>query len=153
MNGPVQGRTNIRDADIERLVSSLCHSDVHVSVSSTMTIDGSIFDRPQIGPAYDDRRGGKFDRISYELYLREHYLPITNSRGLDLVKSRAAMIEAVNNALREPSRLAEGRRQLVREICTYADGKCTARVDDALQTFLGQKSLQMNEAAFELAAV
>lgn len=139
-NGPILGRTNVRAENIERLTSSLCHSDVHVSVSSTMTIDGSIFDRPQIGPAYDDRPGGKYDRICYELYLREHYLPITNSGGLDLVKSRVAMVEAVRNALRRPSALAKGRKQLVRDICTYTDGQCTARVDTALRQFLGQRS-------------
>lgn len=117
-DGPILGRTNVRDEDIERLASSLLHSEVHVSVSSTMTIDGSIFDRPQIGPAYDDRRGGKFDRICYELYKREHYVPITDSGGLDLVRSRAAMIAGVRDALRAPSRLAYGRDKLVREICT-----------------------------------
>ena len=40
--------------DIERLVSTLAHSAVHVSTSSTMTVDGAWFDRPQVGPAYDD---------------------------------------------------------------------------------------------------
>ncbi|MFN7926777.1 MAG: hypothetical protein U0Y68_02335 [Blastocatellia bacterium] len=89
-NGPTLGRTNVREENIERLTSSLCHSDVHVSVSSTMTIDGSIFDRPQIGPAYDDRPGEKYDRICFELYQREHYLPITNSGGIELVHSRRA---------------------------------------------------------------
>jgi hypothetical protein len=135
--GPVLGRTNVKDEDITRLVSSLCHSAVHVSVSSTMTIDGSIFNRPQIGPAYDDRPGGKFDRIAHELYLREHYLPITDSGGLALARSRAAMIEAVRDAMREPALLAGGRQQLVREICTYTDGQCTKRVAQGVREFLG----------------
>lgn len=150
-DGAVLGRTNVRDENIERLTSNLCHSDVHVSVSSTMTIDGSIFDKPQIGPAYDDRRGGKYDRICHELYLREHYLPITHSGGLDLVRSRAAMVAAVRSAFADPARLAEGRRKLVREICTYADGKCASRVDEALRAFLGRKSLPV-AAPLELAA-
>lgn len=153
-NGPVLGRTNVRGEDIERLASSLLHGDVHVSVSSTMTIDGSIFDRPQVGPAYDDRPGGKFDRVCYELYRREHYVPITDSGGLDLARSRAAMVAAVRDALREPARLAAGREKLVREICTYADGRCTARVDAALRTFLGGEDYQtISPFEFETAAV
>lgn len=153
-DGPVLGRTNVRGEDIERLASSLMHGDVHVSVSSTMTIDGSIFDRPQIGPAYDDRRGHKFDRVCYELYRREHYVPITDSGGLDLVRSRAAMIEAVRGALREPGRLAAGREKLVREICTYADGRSTARVDAALRAFLrGENSQASSPVELEAAAV
>lgn len=150
--GPVLGRTNVRGEDIERLASSLLHSHVHVSVSSTMTIDGSIFDRPQVGPAYDDRRGGKFDRISYELYRREHYVPITDSGGLALVRSRAAMIAAVNDALREPGRPTAGREKLVREICTYADGRSTERVDAALRAFLRGESSTQAAPPFELEA-
>lgn len=140
-NGPVLGRTNVKEDDIARLVSSLCHSAVHVSVSSTMTIDGSIFDRPQVGPAYDDRPGRRFDRIAHELYLREHYLPITESGGLDLIRSRAALCAAVRDALREPGRLAGGRQQLVRDICTFTDGQSTARVVAGVRQFLGQTIL------------
>lgn len=141
-NGPILGRTNVRDENIARLTSSLCHSAVHISVSSTMTIDGSIFDRPQIGPAYDDRPGSKYDRICHELYLREHYLPITNSGGLALTKSRPAMVEAVRNALLEPTQGAEGRARLVKEICTFADGQCTSRVAGALGEFLNKKNFE-----------
>src|SRR4030095_2230990 len=49
------GRTNIEQEDIDKLTSSLFPSSVHINASSSLTIDGAIFDRPQIGPAYDDR--------------------------------------------------------------------------------------------------
>jgi hypothetical protein len=133
-------QTNVTRQDIERLASNLLHSQVHINASSTMTVDGAIFDRPQIGPAYDDRPGRKCDRTTRELYLREHYLPITNSGGLDIVYSRGAMIEAINSALRDPARGAEGRKRIVREICTYNDGRCTERVNQALKTFLASRA-------------
>lgn len=130
----VMGKTNVTRRDIEKLASTLYHSAVHINASSTMTVDGSIFDRPQIGPAYDNRK--KYHRVAYEIYLREHYLPITKSGGLEIVRSRNELIQAVNNAFQYPGRLSENRKTLVREICTYSDGLCTDRVNQALKAFV-----------------
>lgn len=128
--------TNIRREDIEKLASTLAFSQVHVNASSTMTVDGAIFDRPQIGPAYDDQPGRRYDRIIKELYLREHYLPITRSGGLSIAYSRAELIHAVRDAFTNPERLSEGRRKIVQEICTFDDGRCTERLCQAVNTFL-----------------
>jgi hypothetical protein len=138
--GETAGRTNLTNHDIQRLTSTLCHSRVHVSVASTMSVDGAIFDRPQIGPAYDDSPRGKYDRTSQDLYYQEHYLPITHSGGLDIVRSEQELIAAIRDALVNPGRLAEGRKRMVREICTYDDGRATGRVADAVQGFLGSKA-------------
>lgn len=130
----IPGKTNITRWDIERLTSTLSHSSVHVNASSTMTVDGAIFDRPQIGPAYDENK--KFDRVARELYQREHYLPITRSGGLDIVYSRNELIQAVNNVILNPEHRKNDRQRLVEEICTFTDGKCTDRVNTALRDFL-----------------
>lgn len=128
--------TSIRREDIEKLASTLAHSHVHVNASSTMTVDGAIFDRPQVGPAYDDRPGRPYDRLTKELYLREHYLPIMNSGGLDIANSRDELIAAVRAGFEQPARLADGRRRMVCEICTYDDGRCMERLNQALKSFL-----------------
>lgn len=128
------GKTNITRRDIEKLVSTLYHSEVHINASSTMTVDGAIFDRPQIGPAYDEE--GKTDRLAREIYLREHYLPITRSGGLEIVYSREEMITAVNSAFIDPTKFSAGRKKLVQEICTFNDGLSTERVNDALKSFV-----------------
>lgn len=127
---------NIRREEIEKLVSTLCHSAVHVNTSSTLSVDGAVFDRPQVGPAYDDRPGRRYDRAVRELYLREHYLPITRSGGLAIARSRAELMAAVREGLERPAAGAAGRRLLVSEICTFTDGRCTERVAGHLQAFL-----------------
>jgi CDP-glycerol glycerophosphotransferase (TagB/SpsB family) len=109
---------------------------VHINASSTLTVDGAIFDRPQIGPAYDADRLKKFDRVLKDLYVREHYLPITNSGGLDVVYSREQLVSAVNAAFEDPAARSEGRKKLVSEICTFADGKSSQRVVDKLKDLL-----------------
>lgn len=127
---------NVRREDIERLVSTLYYSKVHISTSSTMSVDGAIFDRPQINPAYDDRPTRKYDRVIKELYLREHYLPITNSGGIEIVYSRDEMIEAIRKGLMNPTQKSAERKNLVREICTFADGKSAERAAHEINKFV-----------------
>lgn len=136
-SGEVPKYSNIREADIAKLVSSLKHSAVHVNVGSTMTVDGAVFDRPQVGPAYDDRPGRPYDRTMRELYAHEHFVPITRSGGLDIVHDRDALIRAVAAGLQQPALRAAGRQQLVREIITFTDGQSTRRVLAELARLLG----------------
>ncbi|MBP9040235.1 MAG: CDP-glycerol glycerophosphotransferase family protein [Anaerolineaceae bacterium] len=130
------GQTDISREDIELLVSTLAYSHVHINASSTLTVDGAIFDRPQIGGAYDPGNSKKYDRILKDLYIREHYLPITNSGGLDLVYSRNQFVSAINTALEHPELRADGRRKIVEEICTYADGKSKERLLQGLKELI-----------------
>ena len=46
---------NIYDDDIKESEDGFKIFDVHISICSTMVIDGSIFDKPQIGPAFSNR--------------------------------------------------------------------------------------------------
>lgn len=126
---------NIKDRDLMDLASSLAYSAVHISTSSTMALDGAMFDKPQIAPAYDDRPGRIYDRICRELYQREHYLPITNSGGIFIAHSREELIAGINAGLADPARDWDKRKRMVEEICTFADGKCADRVLSALQSF------------------
>ena len=142
-DGNSVGKNNILRSDIERLASTLCYSRVHVSGSSTMTVDGAIFDRPQVGPAYDDSPNRLFDRTSRELYLREHYLPITDSHGLQIVHNGRGLAAAVSSGLREPGKFAQGRREIVHRICTFADGCCTQRVAESLRDFVSGAACQV----------
>jgi hypothetical protein len=136
--GRIKGHSNMRMKDIQKLASTLFHSHVHINIASTMAVDGAVFDRPQIGPAYDDTPGRKHEQTSRELYIQEHYLPITRSGGLEIVHSREELIQAIRSAIKEPGRLAEGRKRLVREICTFDDGRATERVAQAVRSFIEQ---------------
>ena len=101
-----------------------------------MTIDGAIFDKPQIGPAYDDQHGRRYERVVKELYKREHFIPIVESGGLELAFSRDHLTKLINSALENPNRLSQERKKLVREICTFDDGKCADRLENAFIAFL-----------------
>ena len=136
-----KGSANIEKKDIEKLVSSLFHSSVHINASSTMTIDGSIFDRPQIGPAYDDMYDKKYDKIVKDLYRREHFIPIMKSEGLELAYSREELIKLINTAFENPTKLSSQRKTMVKEICTYFDGESINRIEEVFKSFLKSRGL------------
>lgn len=132
-----KGQINITSADIKHLCSTLKYCAVHINASSTLSVDGAVFDRPQVGPAYDPGFLHKYNRILRELYEREHYLPITCSGGLAVVNSRREYLKAINEGFSDPEERADGRKKIVSEICTFNDGHSTQRVVDTLKRLVG----------------
>lgn len=130
------GQVNIGRQQVVDLCSALAHTDVHVSVSSTMTLDGAFFAKPQIGPAYDEVPGSPYGRMAADLYRREHFIPIVASGGMELATSRTELIGQVRRALEDPARLEPERQAMLRDLCTYTDGGCTQRVADEVTRFL-----------------
>ena len=130
------GQVDFDESAIVGLCSSLAHTDVHASASSTMTLDGACFDKPQIGPAYDTTGPKQFDAYAKALYDREHFIPIVASGGLELVYSPAELVAAVKRLLADPDSQRAGREKMLADMCTYTDGGNTARVAAGISAFL-----------------
>jgi hypothetical protein len=109
-------------------MSSLLHSAVHVNVCSSMTLDGAVFDRPQIGPACGRAPPGPEARQIRALYRQEHWQPISRSGGLALATDEASLVAATAEALRSPGARTAGRRRMVRDVLTFDDGGATRRL-------------------------
>lgn len=123
---------NITDNDIAKLCSTIYYTDVHVNLSSTMTIDGSAFKKPQIGPGYDEiYPHSKYPLITY--YYQEYYLPVMETNGVALAHSRKEMIDFINDALLHPENYVTKCEDILKAIITYDDGKSTERVVDILK--------------------
>ncbi|HPM30071.1 MAG TPA: CDP-glycerol glycerophosphotransferase family protein [Chryseolinea sp.] len=125
---------NITEKDIDKLVSTLKHSAVHVNVCSTMTVDGCAFDRPQIGPAYDPDK--LLARKLKRMYWQEHFLPIVKTGGLSLADSKEELIQMVAESLDKPNDKRNARKEILENIITYTDGKSADRVAMQLREFL-----------------
>lgn len=115
-------------ADLELQMSSLAHSVVHVNVCSSMTLDGAVFDRPQIGPTFVPGVDRTSAREVRDLYLREHWWPVTASGALVTAGSPSELVDAIDAALRDPSRGRDGRRRLVEDLLTFDDGQASGRL-------------------------
>jgi hypothetical protein len=119
--------SNISKADVQKLCSTLAYCDVHINLCSTMTVDGSAYSKPQIGPAYDDVNPSKAHLLK-SMYYQDHFVPVMNTGGLQLADSRNQMISLINNALINPAHYVEHCDNILKEIITYTDGKSTERV-------------------------
>ena len=130
-------QVNVVADDIKNLMSTLKHTDVHVNVVSTMSVDGSAFNKPQIGPYYDDLQP-KTEAHFREMYNQEHYRPIMKSGAVHLAKTRIDYIRLVNDALSNPSKYHSGSKACIKEIITYNDGQSMNRAVRAIKSFLLQ---------------
>lgn len=126
-------------ADLVALMSSLAHSAVHVNVCSSMTLDGAVFDRPQIGPRFVPGLDRAAQRRVRDLYEREHWWPITRSGGLVAVDDPDQLIDAVRRALTHPEQGREGRRRMVEELLTHTDGCASQRVVAEVDSELAER--------------
>ena len=133
---PQRGWPSIEDLVVQ--MSSLRHSRVHVNVCSSMTLDGSVFDRPQIGPRFVPGNDRAEQRTVRSLYEREHWWPITASGGLRTADDEASLIAAVNDALRDPTAGAGGRARLVEDLLTFADGRSGSRLVGEIREFVSR---------------
>ena len=123
--------------DIRRLVSTLKYTDVHVSVCSTMTVDGSVFNKPQIAPYYDLVNKSQETGLR-AFYDQEHYLPIKKSKVLQFAPSPENLVEKVAKALLNPELYNTNCAECVREIITYENGGAAARVTEHLKKLITQ---------------
>lgn len=124
--------TNITEFDIKKLCSTLYYTDVHLNLCSTMTVDGSAFNKPQIGPAYDDIVPEKAHLLK-GMYWQEHFIPVLNVNGIALANSKQELIKLTNNYLKNPHQNIDKCQKIVEEIITYSNGESTQRVVDVLK--------------------
>lgn len=118
--------------DLREQMSSLAHSAVHVNVCSSMTVDGAMFDRPQVGPTFVPGVSRLQQSFVEHFYRQEHWGSIASSGGLALAANPEELIAAVSDALEQPERLAAQRRELLRGVLTWPDGRSVGRLVEAV---------------------
>jgi hypothetical protein len=104
--------------DIVVQMSSLAHAAVHVNICSSKTVDGAMFDRPQICPLFLPGGDRRLRRVHRNFVRQEHWLPIERSGGLARADDAAELIAEISHGLTDPDRRAAGRRRLVEAVVT-----------------------------------
>ena len=132
--------TNVTMENIYNLIATLAFTDVHINLCSTMTVDGSVFNKPQIGPAYDDFSSRKNEKLLKQMYYQEHFLPVLKTNVLQLAQSKTQLIALVKNALSQKLFSKEISKACVEEIITFTDGKSAKRAVLAVKTFFSSNT-------------
>lgn len=117
-------------------VNTFRHADVVVNLSSTVTVDAAIFDRPVVNLNYDPEPGQPNQELVKDVNHRwTHFKPIAESGGVWLVNNSEEMFEAVKTYLRHPELHREKRRWIAEYVCGYVDGRCGERMAEAVLDF------------------
>lgn len=131
---------SLRSQDEQQIlewVNTFRHAAVVVNLSSTVTVDAAICDRPVVNLDFDPSPGQPDQSLIKEInHHWTHFSPIAESDGLWLVNDTTEMIRAVRSYLENPALHREGRRWIVRYVCQYPDGACGERMATAIEEFL-----------------
>ncbi len=125
------------ESQIVDWVNTFRHADVVVNLSSTVTIDAAIFDRPIVNLDFDPAPGQPNQALVKDVnHVWTHFKPIAESGGVWLVNNPEEMFEAVRSYLARPDLHREKRRWIAEYVCGYLDGKCGERMAQAILDFL-----------------
>lgn len=121
-------------------VNTFRHADVVVNLSSTVTIDAAIFDRPVVNLDFDPAPGRPNQSLIKEInHLWTHFKPVAESGGVWLVNDFAELVNAIKTYLAHPNLHREKRRAIAEYVCGHLDGACGVRAARAVASFIEEK--------------
>ena len=131
------GERSQDEGQMREWINTFRHADVVVNLSSTVTIDAAIFDRPVVNLDFDPQPGQPDQQLVKEInHEWTHFKPIAESGGVYLVNDFDEMVEAIKVYLVKPELHREERRWMVEHVCGYTDGKCGERMAEGILDFL-----------------
>lgn len=120
----------INENDVINLVSLLVHTDVFISVLSTLILESCYFDKPNISLGFESLK---------PLYNRDFIQPLFTQKGVKIVHNEEELIKAIDNYLTNPDLDNEGRKNILKNLCFGGDGKVTERVLCEIEVLLNEK--------------
>jgi hypothetical protein len=121
---------------ITEWVNTFKHADVVINLSSTVTVDAAIFNRPVVNLDYDPAPGRPQQQLIKDVnHVWDHFKPIAESGGIWLANNPGDVVEAVKGYLANPGMHREKRRWIAEYVCQYLDGRCGERMAEAVLDF------------------
>jgi CDP-glycerol glycerophosphotransferase (TagB/SpsB family) len=134
----ISGATRSQDDDqILDWVNTFRHADVVVNLSSTVTVDAAMVDRPVVNLDYDPEPGQPNQSLVKDInHVWTHFKPLAESGGVWLVQNPEELLHAVRTYLEQPWLHREQRRWIPEYVCGYADGRSGERLAKAIEDFV-----------------
>jgi hypothetical protein len=129
------------ERQVREWVNTFRHADVVINLSSTVTIDAAVLDRPIVNLDYDPEPGQPNQKLVNDVnHLWTHFKPIAESGGVSLVNNGDEMIAAVRRYLRNPELHRAERRWIAQHVCQHLDGRCGERLAASVLDFVKDHS-------------
>ena len=118
----------------------MAHSDIFLTVYSTMVVETAIHDRPIVSVCIDAPGGwntpGKFSLALSEISRWPTHLRFRAANAGRVAFNEAELCGAVNAYLQDPNLDREQRREFIRDECTYTDGSAGRRTGEWILSLL-----------------
>lgn len=128
-----------RSQDMQQItewINTFRHANVVINLSSTVTVDAAIFDKPVVNLDFDPQPSKTDQQLVKDINHKwNHFKPIAESGGVWLVNDPDEMVKAVQAYLQDPSLHREKRRWIAEYVCGYLDGRCGERMAAAIHDF------------------
>ncbi len=132
---PLVERSQDKD-QITEWINTVRHADVVVNLSSTITVEATIFDKPVVNLDFDPQPSKEDQELIKDINHKwNHFQPIAESGGVWLVNDYDEMKEAVLTYLKKPSLHRKQRKWIADYVCGFLDGKCGERMATAIKDF------------------
>jgi CDP-glycerol glycerophosphotransferase (TagB/SpsB family) len=131
-----------RSQDVRQVtewINTFRHADVVINLSSTVTVDAAIFDKPVVNLDFDPQPSRDDQQLVKDINHKwNHFRPIAESGGVWLVNDIDEMVDAVRTYLRHPELHREQRQWIAEYVCGHVDGRCGERMAAAIHDFARQ---------------
>lgn len=128
--------------DMPEKSSMMAHSDVFVTVYSTMVVEASVHERPVVSACIDSPTGwpGKFTLPLSRIGDWPTHSRFRDSAAGRVAYSKQELKDVINFYLKNPNAdMIERRSFIVRE-CTFTDGTAGRKTGEYLLSIIGQKA-------------
>jgi hypothetical protein len=127
------------EKQIRNWVNTFRWADVVVNLSSTVTVDAALLDKPVVNLDYDPEPGRPNQALVKDInHVWTHFKPLAESGGVWLVNSPAEALAAVRAYLDHPELHREQRRWIPEYVCGFRDGRSGDRMAAAVLDFIQQ---------------
>lgn len=118
--------------DDEHLRNSIYYSDMVMYIATSLGLDASVFNKPQIIVSFDGWEKKPYVQ-SVERYNQEDCLAnIVRRKGMQVVRSEEEWLGAIQRYLVDPMADNEGRQKAIQDFLFSSDGKASARIAQVL---------------------
>lgn len=133
--------------DTIRLGETMLHSDVVMTVGSTICLDAIAFDTAVVGIGFEGATQNPYERSYRRYYDFTHLSRVVKNGGLRVVTNLEDMVGAVRAYLENHSLDAEGRRKVREKQIFSLDGRSGRRAGEAILECMGLRTTELREGA------
>jgi hypothetical protein len=118
---------------IKDWVNTIVHCDLILNMTSTILLDGTLFDKPSVNVAFDSRPGGEFNAFLKEIvFTWPHVNSVYTSGGSVYTFNMEDTISAIFNELEHPEERRRLRKALRQMVLFNEDGRAGIRLAQAI---------------------